>query len=357
MWVKMLKNSSIFYYFYFSAIVSLVVLYSINYVYSRPPWLKPGLYVEYRLFKASAEEHVLILTYEPLVQLGILHKYRIGNCTIYTDLEPNKFHEWVKRSNLNLMEIGKRAGDMLFIINSVEFNKRVMEAYKLGKIPKIPEAASTIRWIKGKYDILNASYSWRCLGFRKGLAEVIVKFKGWIRDVNTHEVKHLDLNFTVYIDPDTRKVFTKDEEYLGIVPFWISNLRVVSRVTVLSLRNHIINGTVDGETEVETPLGTFKAYLISRTDETLIFPRMEFLCFDRVKGILLSTRNYADPILLHFMNISYIHVQKMVISKLEYIEPPAKIIPQTWIVQVLGLIAIALVPIVIVIGRKKVRRG
>lgn len=88
------------------------------------------------------------------------------------------------------------------------------------------------------------------------------------------------------------------------------------------------------------------------------FPGMKAMCFDRVKGILLSTYGYSDPILLHFMNVSFIDTagKYMQISRLERIEPPKEIAPRELILELLRLAmlgAALLLPLFVRFRRKQ----
>lgn len=85
---------------------------------------------------------------------------------------------------------------------------------------------------------------------------------------------------------------------------------------------------------------------------------MKAMCFDRVKGILLSTYGYSDPILLHFMNVSFIDTagKYMQISRLERIEPPKEIAPRELILELLRLAmlgAALLLPLFVRFRRKQ----
>ncbi|MGQ9597063.1 MAG: hypothetical protein ACUVQY_00355 [Thermoproteota archaeon] len=216
----------------------------------------------------------------------------------------------------------------------------------------------------GGYRIYNASYSWWVVGFKGSLAEVKVRFNGsiggYVSEVeDIHLInKSIDQTFAVLIDPDTREVFTEDGERLGVAPFWITDLTVGRNVTILSLYNNTIKGVVGGEFETKTPLGFFKSYIIMRIERTVTFPGMKAMCFDRVKGILLSTYGYSDPILLHFMNVSFIDTagKYMQISRLKRIEPPKEIAPRELILGLLGLAmlgAALLIPLFVRFRRKQ----
>ena len=316
-------------------------------VCSKPPWLKPGLYVEYKISNGDAVQFVLVVAREILIEEDLLHKYKIGNSTVITDLELEEFMELMRSRNIT--DIGRKPGEFTIISSYSNFHERLIKAYKEGRLPKIPEEYGSYVMCQGGYSRVNASYSWLLLGFKDGLAQVNVRFNGWVKNESTGETEHIDFNFTVYIDPDSRKAFTAEGKYLGIVPFWISNAQVGSRVPILSLHGQIINGTISGEADVETPLGAFRAYSIHRTDKTINFPGMEHVYFDRIRGILLSTRGYADPILLHYMNISCILTgkQPIVVSKLEYYELPSRIIPTWRMLQIAGVIALAAASIIV----------
>jgi hypothetical protein len=354
--VKSMKwNASCFLLIYllFSSFTSLV--------YSKPVWLETGVYIEYKIVDAEAASIVLNVPIDLLESFGLLHKYKVGNFTIYIDLDPNEFEEWLKRQNPT--GFTGVLGEGFFIISLQAFYIRLSELSESGQLPShIPEKVSTYQLLFSKYRIYNASYSWSVIGFTDSLAEVKVRFNGLVGEYAGTETislvdKYIDQTFIILVNPDTREVFTQDGKYLGVVPFWVTGLDVGRSVMILSLYNHTIGGVVGGELEVKTPLGIFQSYTIGETEKTITFPSMKFMRFDKIKGILLSTHGYSDPVLLHFMNISFIDTGStgMVISKLELVEPPKKIIPreQVWGLLGLALIGLALLVSVFAIFRRK----
>lgn len=332
-------------------------------VYSKPTWLKPGVYIEYKIVDAWAHPLAIAYTVDLLEPLGLLHRHRVGNFTVFSDLEPDEIRRIMEKWNLT-EKIGRNA-----VILSMNFSSRMLELFESGKLSpntRIPADISGVGYyFLNGIKIYNASYSWRVVGFKGSLAEVRVRFNGSIGEYvseveDIHLVnKSIDQTFIVLIDPDTREVFTEDGERLGVVPFWITDLIVGRNVTVLSLYNNTINGVVDGEFETETPLGVFKSYIITRTERTVTFPGMKAMCFDRVKGILLSTSfGYSDPILLRFMNVSFINIagKSMKISRLENVEPPREIIPREQIHGLLGLAMLGAALLILLFVRFRRRR-
>jgi len=334
-------------------LLACLFLYCIP-AHSKPTWFEPGVYVEYRIVNALASPLEIACSVDFLEPLGVLHRYGIGNHTVFSDLGPDEFRQWVEKRDNFTEKLKQTTGSTYSILLSRNFSSRVLELFKSGNLSantRIPDEVSGVGYVSPYPGIMiyNASYSWWVLGFKNSLAEVKVRFNGSIgeylevKDFNRTLLlvnKSIDQTFTVLIDPDTREAFTHEGEYLGVVPFWVTDLIPGQNVTVLSFYNSTIGGVVSGDYEIKTPLGVFKSYIITRTERTVTFPGMRAVCFDRVKGILLSTSyGYSDPILLRFMNISFIYLlpTRMEISRLEHIEPPREIIPRELMLGLLGL--------------------
>jgi len=298
-------------------------------VFSKPSWLKPGFYIEYTLRSSSASELVIRVTREELIKAGIIHEYRIGNETLYSNVPIEKVREFIKHKfNMTLEEyLKKKRGTSLSLhINGTEELIKVKRAIKEGKLP-IWTTNNTAKhyhyYSSDKYIILNATYSWRCVGFKGGLALFEVRFSGYVTGrLHPSAAYHIDCRFKVLVDPSTRKVYTLDGKYIGITPIWVEpeNLRFKNRVLVVALHKNKAYGVAWDQTLVITSIGNFKAYKVIKVMGLGV--DIPVICYDAKTGVLLSALVYADPVLHYFMDIQLIasFKQPMLVSKVKGIE-------------------------------------
>ena len=145
-------------------------------VLAKPPWLKPGVYVEYEIRDAYATNITICADLGTLVELGLVHKFEVNGCVIVTDLE---FDELVERLRRAGQWPPRGAG--LTILSS-RLYRQVLELYRAGKLPKVVRRGS-INYGIGGFDIINATYYWRCVGFERGLAVLEVGFLAFLYGV------------------------------------------------------------------------------------------------------------------------------------------------------------------------------
>lgn len=305
-------------------------------VLSKPSWLKPGFYIEYTLRCASASELVIRVTKEELIKAGILYKYKMGNnITIYSDVPIEKLREHVKRVyNKTLEELveesrDKRAAATIlgFCTNATRKIIKIKRAIKEGKLPIWTRNETAMDYSSfhfTKYIIHNATYSWRCIGFKGDLALFEVRFSGYVtgRPLYPPAAYHIDRRFKVLVDTSTRKVYTLDGKYIGITPIWVEpeNLKFKNRVLVVALHKNKAYGVAWDQTLVITSIGNFKAYKVIKVMGLGV--DIPVICYDAKTGVLLSALVYADPVLHYFMDIQLISSfkQPMLVSKVKGIE-------------------------------------
>ncbi|RLE75823.1 MAG: hypothetical protein DRJ56_05100 [Thermoprotei archaeon] len=290
---------------------------------SKPPWLRRGTYVEYEIADSAASKEILTVSPETLVALGVLRKYalRYKNCTVvvYTDLD---LEEVERRLEEELK--GRRLSEHLTLsmYDHVRLHKVISKLAREGKLPLVIEKYYT-HYCTTLFEIVDARYYWRCVGFRDGLALVEAGLVGRIRRYDERagvwRYGSVNYTFTFLLDPDTRRAYTLDGEYLGVVPYWIPSTE--RSFLLYEMFGIAVNGTIRREGVVDTPLGRVDVYYVwaPATLWTFAFTRA---AFDRVTGLLVKTRDYCDPVLKHFVGISGISGEKFVISRVQNVDIP-----------------------------------
>lgn len=312
-------------------------------VSATPSWLKPGVYIEYRIPKgSSADEKAMCISRRDLVAAGILYRFvleiKVKNKTIpviqYTDIpsketlikyfketEERKLIEFIKKLPYTPMYV---RGSL--ITNHTRFEENIEKALREGKLSPSTtsdeEGAHCFSTIK--YYIVNGAYSWKCIGFKEGKVEFEVRFNAWV-DLGAYypedkRYRHIDKTFRVLVDPTTRRVYTSKGEYIGITPLWITKLKTNNRVVLCALYNTKIYGTVGYLTVERTPIGYLKGYYM--TNISGLIPLPVGMTYEEKTGVLVSASFYMDPVLKHFMGIQLIKTPKkpITLSKVEGID-------------------------------------
>ena len=300
----------------------LNTIYMSRIVFSKPSWLKPGFYVEYKFPMGEACTLSIRVAIDDLVDLGVLHVHRFGNYTIFSDLSRKEIEEiYAKRGE----EIPRHENlsSLLITANAIDLIKKLVKEGKLSQYTGERELKYKWRYTieRVSFTILTATYSWKCVGFREGLAEFEVRFTGRVRFRGHNETeKSLDKVFRVLVDPKSRKTYTIDGEYIGVTPLWIpkSELKLRREVLICAIRKADARGTVWYPEKRRTPLGTIEILPLVKLKGKVHL--IGGIAYEKDTGILASAFRYSDPVLGHFMDIQLISFSisnPMVISRVE----------------------------------------
>ena len=254
--MKLRFTKFIFFIFLFTSIF-------IQQFHSKPVWLRKNVYVEYIIPRGKKNDGSVV--------------YKFSVKTIY---------------------VGKRP---VRIVNGT-FIGNVSETPKPGYKP-------TVLCMLWGVDLINATYSWKIIDLNSTLAKVLVNFTALVRNMTTKIVKPFVKSVVVYIDVDTRDVYTLEGRYLGKISYWFPDIeRSGSRVIVYKDPSIEINGTIyETLFNVSTPMGAFSCWSIASDEHPLYFFREATFYVDKVSGIPVAFGggNYYD-VILNYMNISLI---------------------------------------------------
>ena len=295
-------------------LISLLLLTQIflksKFTHSKPVWFTKGIYVEYEIKEGIASREVLNIDLDVLVSLGILHKYRVNNVTIYSVHKYNITELKRKLESESIVSKGKTI--LLGTPNATIISRLIKER----KIPLTIKGYFLISYQTVLFEIVEVKFYWKCLSLNNSYALIESGFSGIIRYVENSSTRFVNYTFKFLLDTDTRKAYSLDNKYVGIVPYWTSAFE--KSFPVFTFKNIIINGSIVKEGIDVTPVGKFDVYYVL-VPPTLFTPRISQMVFEKVTGLLIETRTYVDPVLKYFLNISAINAEIFIVTKIENI--------------------------------------
>jgi len=291
-------------------------------VFSETSWLKPGFYVEYKFPMGEACTLSIRVAIDDLVDLGVLHVHRFGNYTIFSDLSRKEVEETYSKLGKEIPR-HENLSELFLTTNVINLIKKLVKEGKLSQYTGERELKYKWRYTihEVSFTILTATYSWKCVGFREGLAEFEIRLRGRIRLGGYNETeKSLDKVFRVLVDPKSRKTYTMDGEYIGVTPLWIpkSELKLKREVLICAICKADARGTVWYPEKRRTPLGTIEVLPLVKLKGKVHL--IGGIAYEKDTSILASAFRYSDPVLGHFMDIQLISFSisnPMVISRVE----------------------------------------
>jgi len=270
---------------------------------------RPGAYVEYVIKNATAYSEVINVCPEVLVNMGLMYRYEVSDCIVYADspLTVSELREMLERGLLG------RCCNV--ILSKRNLYSQVREAALRGDLPFTVSSPCVLSLRLTLFEVIEAKYYWRVIEVRNDtLAVVEVGFVGRVmRPLNRRE-EFVNSTFRVLLDLNSRIAYTLDGKSIGVVPYWITGGDKGSVVLLCSVNSILINGTIYEESRIVTPFGAFNVYCV-RSNATLWTPSISRMAFDKRTGLLVSAREYVDPVLRHFMRISGIRAREFTLSK------------------------------------------
>jgi len=268
--------------------------------------LSPGMYVEYTIRDGVVYKEILNVDPEVLVKHGIIHKYIIDETVLYTNIPKKKLSRMLEEGRVQL------SGKISFWFSGDLYSK-VKELESKNILP-LTVGSHVISFRLTLFEIIEAKYSWRCLSIKDNIATIRASFIGKVKEPSTQAEIPINRTFIFLLELSSRRAHTLNGEIIGIVPYWTSISKVGENVLLYSMCGITINGTVHKECIIHTVLGTFNAYII-RAPATLRTPLLSYMAYDKDTGLLIKSKEYADPVLKHFMDISGIRTKYFEITK------------------------------------------
>ena len=279
-------------------VLSIISVLTIPIVKTKPNFLVPGVYVEYRLLHAIACKEIISVDLDTLVKHGVLYKYVIGETALYTNVPEKDLNKVLKNSKIPI-----RGNVCIWI--SYKYGDPYVEVRKLaakGILPLI-QGKNVLSLRITLFEIIEAKYYWKCVGFKGKLAVIEAGFVGSVKDPSIGEEMFVNRTFSFFLDPESRVAYSLSGEKIGVVPYWTTISKLNEKITIFGLRDIVVNGTVCREEAVKTLLGVFSAYIIE-VPATIRTPVLSYIAYDKNTGLLLKTYSYVDPVLEYFMDIA-----------------------------------------------------